>query len=322
LLSVRAPVGDLNVATEHCCIGRGLAAISGGESDTQFLYYLLDSEQSRLMSYSQGSTFDSINSGVLEKFPIQLPPLPEQRRIADILSTVDEQIQQTGETIEKAKELKRGLMQDLFSSGIGLNNATQSTRIGELPESWLLTTIDNYADVVSGTHIKSDLVSDDESQTPYITGPSDFTRLGIHVTKYTDSPASHCKEGDTLVTVKGMSCGKSTFADSRVCISRQLKAIRPKEDLDEKYFFYWIRHKEQLLYTLAEGTRQLGLSTSDLTSFSIPIPPLEEQQEIGRVLSGTDQKISQEKQSKQYFQELKRGLMQDLLTGKVRVTAD
>ncbi len=265
---------------------------------------------------------ENINASEYRSLDILYPPLSEQRRIAGILSTVDKQIQQTDEMVEKTKELKRGLMQDLYTRGTKPDRKTRSTRIGEIPINWTLATIGQYAEIISGTHVKSDLVSDDESLTPYITGPADFTRNGIQVSKYTDSPSSFCEEGDTLVTVKGMSCGKSTFADSPVSISRQLKAIRPGADLDEKYLFYWVRYKQQLLYVLAEGTRQLGLSTSDIASLPIPIPPSEEQEQIGDLLSKVDEKVSQEIQSKQHFQDLKRGLMQDLLTGTVRVNAD
>ncbi len=297
-----------------------------GVTDERFVYYLSNLPEFRSVTISlmEGSTGrQRIPSDVFKgSLNIPLPSLPEQRRIVDILSKVDEQIQQTDEIIQETKELKRGLMQDLYTRGTEDDREMRSTRIGEIPVNWDLKIIDQHAEVVSGTHVKSDLVSDDDSLTPYITGPSDFTRNGIQVSKYTDSPTSFCEIGDTLVTVKGMSCGKSTFADSSVSISRQLKAVRPGTDLDEKYLFYWIRYKEQLLYVLAQGTRQLGLSTSDLTTLPIPVPSYEEQEEIGDILSKVDKKIDQEMQSKQDLEDLKRGLMQDLLTGKVRVNTD
>jgi len=292
--------------------------------NTEYLKQYTDSRyfDKWVNSIARSTTHANINASEYSSLDIPYPPLPEQQRIADILSTVDKQIQQTDEIIQETKELKRGLMQDLYVRGTKHDRETQSTRIGEIPVSWDLAIMDKCAEVISGTHVKSALVSDDDSLTPYITGPSDFTRTGIQVSKYTNSPSSFCEIGDTLVTVKGMSCGKSTFADSAVSISRQLKAIRPGTDLDEKYLFYWIRYKEQLLYVLAEGTRQLGLSTSDLTTLPIPVPPFEEQEEIGRILSEIDKKISQEIQTKQDLEGLKRGLMQDLLTGKVRVSTD
>jgi type I restriction enzyme S subunit len=297
-----------------------------GITDERFVYYLANLPEFRAVTISlmEGSTGrqrvpTDVFAGGLE---VPLPPLPEQRRIADVLSTVDEQIQQAGESINETAELKRGLMQDLYTSGTRESPPTQSTKIGDLPGDWNLSTIGDYAEIVSGTHVKSDLVSDDPSQTPYITGPADFTRRGINVTKYTDHPSSFCEEGDTLITVKGMSCGKSTLADSRVSISRQLKAVRPSDELDEKYLFYWVRYKEQLLHILAEGTRQLGLSTSDISTFPLPIPPLHEQESIGDILFTVDERLSEEREYRNELSELKRGLMQDLLTGQRRLEVD
>lgn len=308
------------------CFSHHLSKLSGDYSQfhTPYLFEFLRTRvvHNRMRAFSAGSTVLNLDSDSVRQISLPIPPIHEQRRISNILSTADDQIQRTEEIINKTKELKRGLMQDLYTRGTEHDRETQSTRIGEIPANWDLATINQYAEVVSGTHVKSDLVSNDDSQTPYITGPSDFTRTGIRVSKYTDSATSFCKKGDTLVTVKGMSCGKSSFADSSVGISRQLKAIRPGTDLDEKYLFYWIRYKEKLLYVLAEGTRQLGLSTSDLTSLPIPVPPIEEQEAIGNILIKIDRKITQEMQTKQDLEDLKRGLMQDLLTGKVRVSTN
>ena len=325
LFGTRVNVANVGRTKKEIAISQDLTGIVLDENkvDPDFVAWHLLLNQGKIRDrYSQGSTIQGMLTADLKTLPLLSPSLPEQRRIADILSTVDEQIQQTDEIIQETKELKRGLMQDLYTRGIKDDREMQSTRIGEIPVNWDLKIIDQHAEVVSGTHVKSDLVSDDDSLTPYITGPSDFTRNGIQVSKYTDSPTSFCEIGDTLVTVKGMSCGKSTFADSSVSISRQLKAVRPGTDLDEKYLFYWIRYKEQLLYVLAQGTRQLGLSTSDLTTLPIPVPSYEEQEEIGDILSKVDKKIDQEMESKQDLEDLKRGLMEDLLTGKVRVSTD
>lgn len=298
--------------------------VNHNQYDPRFLYNFIKSKTGldQILRLTTGTAQAGLNRTFQQATKVPTPSLSEQHRIADILSTVDDQIQQTDEIIQETKGLKRGLMQDLYTRGTEGDREMQSTRIGEIPDNWDLATIDQHAEVVSGTHVKSDLVSDDDSLTPYITGPSDFTRNGIQVSKYTDSPSSFCDIGDILVTVKGMSCGKSTFADSSVSISRQLKAVRPGTNLDEKYLFYWIRYKEQLLYVLAQGTRQLGLSTSDLTTLPIPVPPYEEQEQIGDILSKVDKKINEEIQSKQDLEALKRGLMQDLFTGKVRVDAD
>jgi len=109
LISVRAPVGDVNLAPFECCIGRGLAAISGTDNThTNFLFYWLLFSKPNLEEQGSGTTFKSINRAVLENFPVPLPPLPEQRAIARILTAVDTKI--------AAEEKRKAALQTLFKT--------------------------------------------------------------------------------------------------------------------------------------------------------------------------------------------------------------
>ena len=291
-----------------------------GVLDPKFTFYLANLPQFRSVTISlmEGSTArQRIPTNAFKAVRVPVPPLPEQRRIADILSTVDEQIQQKDEIIEKSEELKRGLMQDIFN--IDTVGESSNPQFGISLKKVQEESLGDHVTVVSGVHVESNKVSDDDTKTPYLTGPDDFDQFGFSVTKYTDDPPKFCEPGDTLVTVKGSGCGKTTFANKRASISRQLKALRASESLDEYYLYYWMETKQELLSILAQGTSIPGLSTSDLTTLRIPIPPIEKQTQIGDLLSNLDLKIQQEERHKENLQELKRGLMQDLLTGKVRV---
>jgi len=122
LFSVRAPVGDINIADCDYCIGRGLAAITPKNINNEFLYYLLVFEKYQLIKIAQGSTFESINSTELENWLLpNLDSIPEQQQIAKILDTVDKAIAQTETLIAKYKRVKTGLMQDLLTRGIDEN---------------------------------------------------------------------------------------------------------------------------------------------------------------------------------------------------------
>ena len=119
LLSIRAPVGDLNIANQKCCIGRGLAAIRSKKANNEFLYFYLLVNKNRLAKVEQGSTLDAINRKDILFFKVAYPPINEQKRIAEILLSVDAAIGKIQKVIDKTKELKRGLMQELFTKGIG-----------------------------------------------------------------------------------------------------------------------------------------------------------------------------------------------------------
>ena len=120
LISVRAPVGTINRADQDYCIGRGLAAVLAnlGVADDIFLIHAIEENLAYLRRRSQGSTFLAIGSADLTAMSVALPALPQQRHIAEILSTVDEAIEQTEALIAKTQQIKAGLMHDLFTRGV------------------------------------------------------------------------------------------------------------------------------------------------------------------------------------------------------------
>lgn len=119
LISVRAPVGAINIAPHECCIGRGLGAIQPIKANCDYLYYSMIHHKQLLENVSQGSTFEAINRKDLADFLILSPPLPEQKKIAAVLSNIDDAIEETDRIIEKGKELKKGLMQEFLTKSIG-----------------------------------------------------------------------------------------------------------------------------------------------------------------------------------------------------------
>jgi len=307
--------GDLGHAVyrdhKFNAIVRLIVLIPNQEIDCRFVSAYVNGK----VDFPQESTgVPQLTRPQVSKSRICVPPLPEQRRIADILSTVDEQIQQTDDLIEATKELKQGLMQNVFNI-----NTTEKTGKSEILNNVQKESLGDLVEVVSGVHVKSEHVTDDSSETAYLTGPADFEHRGFSVTKYTDKTSKFCEPGDTLVTVKGSGCGNSTFATQKAGISRQLKALRPGDSLDEHYLYYYLQTKTELLSILAQGTSIPGLSTSDLTTLTIPLPELDAQQRIGEIFATIDDQITEERERKQYLKDLKRGLMQDLLTGKRRV---
>lgn len=120
LISVRAPVGTTNFADQDYCIGRGLGAVTAKPetADSIFLLHAIEQNVGFLHRRSQGSTFLAIGLKELSALPVPSLPLEPQRRIAEILSTVDEAIEHTEALIAKYQQIKAGLMQDLFTCGV------------------------------------------------------------------------------------------------------------------------------------------------------------------------------------------------------------
>jgi len=144
LISVRAPVGDVNINNTDACIGRGLSAIRTIKNilNYKFLFYFLIMEKEKFFKYSQGSTFTAINSNDLNNFEILLPPLLEQNKISSILSTVDDLIENTTTLINSYSLLKKGLMQTLLTKGIG-HTEFKDTKYGKIPLGWEIKSMED-----------------------------------------------------------------------------------------------------------------------------------------------------------------------------------
>lgn len=113
LVSVRAPVGEICISPHKCCIGRGIAALKPKSVHAKFLYQAMLLHGKPLFKMAQGSRFENINSKGLSDLLLSLPPLFEQKKIAEILSMIDNAIDRASEIIEKEKELQKGLMQSM-----------------------------------------------------------------------------------------------------------------------------------------------------------------------------------------------------------------
>ncbi len=118
LISVRAPVGAINLANQACGIGRGLAAVRFSRLDKRFGHHVLKKKAMMLERVSQGTTFAAISQTELASLHLPVPPLEEQRRIAGILDMVDSSIHQNEAEFAKLQELRSGLAADLLSGRV------------------------------------------------------------------------------------------------------------------------------------------------------------------------------------------------------------
>jgi len=146
----------------------------------------------------------------------------------------------------------------------------------------------DIGDVIAGQHIPFEQHDEDDSGTPYITGPADFTDHVPIVTKWTKYPRVFAKSGDVLLTVKGAGCGKSNLGID-AAIGRQLMALRPrKELLDQSYLFAFIRSEEAEIARLGQGATVPGISKGDVEAIAVPFTSLPEQRRIASILDKAD----------------------------------
>ncbi|OIQ61281.1 EcoKI restriction-modification system protein HsdS [Moorella thermoacetica] len=337
LVSVRAPVGDVNIAPFKCCIGRGLASISPSLKkliDALFLFYELRFTKSRLQEQGSGTTFQSINRNVLETFLISLPPFSEQRKIAHVLSTIQRAIELQDKVIAATRELKKSLMRHLFTYGpVPVDQVDRvplkETEIGMVPEHWEVVRLREVADFTKkprGLNYSGNI--------PFI--PMELIPIGrVNIQKYIIKPSSeissgvYCEQGDLLLAKITPSFENykqgiiSQIPKPFAFATTEVYPIKARKDfLEILYLFYYLlipQVRQDIAGKMEGTTGRQRISKSVIQNYLIPIPPLSEQRQIARFLITVDKKIEAEEYRKSTLQSLFQTMLHLLMTGKVRV---
>ena len=295
------------------------------------LQYLMSSNmKSEINRYVTTTSQPALSMENIRKLKMIVPTKEEQEKISLILSTVDEQIDNVDALIEKNKELKKGLMQTLLTKGIG-HTKFKKTEIGEIPEEWEIKTIEQISNIVGRIgfrgYNKTDIV--EKGKGAITIGPSNIENnkfIEDNLTylsweKYYESPEIQVENGDILL-VKTASVGKVIYIEGlnkKATINPQLVILKNIK-CNAKYLYYtMINSKFQSdIKKASAGGVMLTLTHGNINSIKIALPRLDEQEKIALILSEIDEKIEGYENKKQKLEELKKGLMQQLLTGKIR----
>ncbi|MBX0358366.1 restriction endonuclease subunit S [Halobacillus sp. Nhm2S1] len=310
--------------------------------DKRFINYLLNSYKvlSKVQAFASGTTRQRVSRKNLGTVRLPIPPIKKQQKITAIISSVDEAIEKTEQIITQTEKVKKGLMQQLLTKGIG-HKKFKKTAVGEIPESWEITDLtdiakgDKYS--FTGGPFGSDLTSKEyQSEGVRIIqlqniGEGDFfNSYKIYTSEEKADQLYKCNiyPGDIIIA-------KMAEPVARACLipdfnERYLMAsdgIRLAVD-EKKYDKYFIMNAINSPYFRKQaennstGTTRLRIGLKTLRKLKLAIPSFEEQQEIAKILISFNEKIKLEENQLQALQKLKKGLMQQLLTGKVRVPVD
>lgn len=289
-----------------------------GDVNKMFLFYLLKTKENYLSGQTQGTGVPHIDKNVLENLKVTLPPLPEQKAIAEVLSTADEAIQKSNEIIAKTELLKKGLMQELLTKGIK-HKEFRDTEIGKIPKEWDVVRLgdEKITDMVMGQSPPSSTYNYQHEGLPFLQGNAEFGRTYPTPLKHTTTPLKIAEKEDILISVRAP-VGDINLAPFKLCMGRGLAAIRFKKDYN-LFYFYWFQKMKSFIENIGKGSTFKAITKDDLENLKIPLPSLPEQQKISLILSTVDKKLELERKRKEQFERIKRGLMNDLLTGNKRV---
>jgi type I restriction enzyme S subunit len=288
------------------CVANHLAVLTIKDEtkvDNEYLFYFF--KKFMLSSLLTQTTTPSINLSVFRKLKIFFPPLREQKAIAQILSTVDKAIQKVDEIIAKTERLKKGLMQKLLTKGIG-HKEFKDTEIGRIPKEWEVVRCSKIFSLEYGKGLP------EKERTPgkYLVMGSNGI-VGYHNQALVKGPG-------IIVGRKG-TIGAVTWVDSDFWPIDTTYYVKIKiTNISLKWLFYELTYLNPAKFHLSDVVP--GLKRELVYSLRLPLPPLPEQQKIAEILFTVDKKLELERKRKEKLERIKKGLMNDLLTGRKRIT--
>ena len=322
LLSVRAPVGSTNIADTTCCIGRGLAAIrcKSDQSFHKYIYWFLNLFEVSLSAQGKGSTFKAINKKTIENIQVPLPPLEEQKRIAEILDRADAIRQKRERAIALTEELARSTFLEMFGDPV-IN-----------PKGWEIVTLNQISEVQGGLQVNKKR-QNNPIEIPYLRVANvyrnKFILNDIKYIKVTQKELEKTKlqKGDLLI-VEGHGTreeiGRSAVwnGDIENC-THQNHLIRVRIDpskAEPNYVSAFLNSYGGRLQLIKSSKTTSGLntiSTSDVKSTKILLPPLNLQYEYFRVIQKVSRIINLHEQYLEESENFFNSLLQRAFKGEL-----
>lgn len=333
--------GDFNVVkwnSRRALLNQRICKIQKieGGFDVGFVHYILIPELLKIHNTTSATTVKHLSVKDIRAISRPFPPLPEQQKIASILTSVDEVIEKTQSQINKLQDLKKGTMNELLTRGVG-HTEFKDSPVGRIPKGWEVTRLEGVVSSLAGG------VS--------VNGENRAKQSGeVGVLKVSSvSGGKFIPEENKVIIDEDVHRAKLNPTADHILFSRAntpdlvgesgyVENTRMDLFLPDKLWMLDVKDREAvsirwLSYVLASvSTRKAitdvatgtsgsmkNISKPNLLSIRIPLPQFDEQQRIASILSSIDKNIEEKHRKLEQAKSLKKSLMQDLLTGKVRV---
>ena len=278
-----------------------LAVIKAREVMGQFLFYLLEGphSQEQFQRFKKGSTRESVGMQILRKIKVQVPPLPEQKRIVDLISSVDSYIEALQKQLESAKRSRNAVLHELLTAG---------------GEGWVETTLDGIAEYINGYPFK----------------PSDLGDVGLPVIRIKQLLDPHepvdrtetgtpdrclLRDGDIVFSWSG-TLAVRIWNRGPAKLNQHLFRVVEKEGVYKGIIPLILDHAIEQLEEKSHGTTMKHITKQTLLPHKVLLPPPPEQKRIVEIINTIDEFISQTELTTSKAQNLRSGLLSDLLSGE------
>jgi type I restriction enzyme, S subunit len=325
-----ATCGTVNLVPPKTYI-TGNAMCLDDVTENAFIKYLYYAATYRTLSDAiSGSAQPQITGDSLKFINIPFPPLPEQKKIASILTSVDEVIEKTQSQIDKLQDLKKGTMNELLTKGIG-HTEFKDSELGRIPKSWEVVELKDTLSFIS--YGFTNPMPESEFGNFMVTAKDVLGgKISYETSRKTTNEAytklltdkSRPETGDILLTKDG-TLGRLAIVDrDDLCINQSVAVLRPNQMATSLFLFFLLSSPayQKTMIENAGGSTIKHIYITVVDKMKVAIPKKEEQTEIVSVLLSLEKQIEIVEKKLHQTQSLKKSLMQDLLTGRVRVSVN
>jgi len=293
--------------------------------ESSYLFWIMsfDHTQKRLLSETVGSTVGHLNLNDFKRLQIPIPPLPEQKAIAEVLGDVDRLINACDKLIAKKRDIKQGAMQELLTGRSRLPGFSGEWEVKELGEITNLLT-NGFVGQATKHYTESD------DGIIYIQGFNvqensfNFTGIKKVSSEFSKRNSRSILREDDLLTIQTGDVGLTTIvpkklegANCHALIISRFKKEKVYPKFYSQYFNSFLGRNR--LKDIETGTTMKHINVKDIAILDFPVPPLEEQRAIAQILSDMDTEIEALEKKRDKYKLIKQGMMQELLTGKTRI---
>ncbi|TVQ99804.1 MAG: restriction endonuclease subunit S [Desulfovibrionales bacterium] len=301
--------------------------------EPEFLKFVIHSDEfvAHAKSTTSGVQHPRTSWPSLREFRLSLPSLPEQKKIAHILSTVQRAIETQERIIQTTTELKKALMHKLFTEGLRKENQKQ-TEIGLVPESWTTPTVESVSAIKASSMSYSQLENaPNVSNGVRVIGikVSDMNLPGNEIEFRTANLERQLAEKEALKRTvpansivfpkrgAAIATNKKRLTTCRTVLDPNLIAVMPSRTVNHRYLFHWFNTFDLKKITDPGPTPQLN--KKDIAPLKFPMPPVEEQEAIAAAINTVEEKATLHSRKRDQLQDLFRTLLHELMTAKIRV---
>ncbi len=339
LFSVRAPIGRVNIATEHCSIGRGLAVVRPHDpNDREFVEFVLCAGTSHLwdMFEGGGSVFGNARRDDLESLEIVWPAVQERRAIATILGALDDKIELNHQMNQTLEAMAQALFKNWFVDFEPFRDqGMEESKLGPIPRGWKAGELNNIANFVKGVSYRSDDLQ--ESTVALVTLKSvarggGYQQEGLkpYIGEY--KPEQQLQPGEVIVAHTDLTqaaevLGRAARVQAHpqfptLVASLDLVIVRSVGYAASSEFLYSMFSRSEFqehAYSYANGTTVLHLSIKALPEYQCVLPPSEVVDDFTRLVRPLYQCIDSNESQSQSLAAIRDTLLPKLLSGEIRI---